>query len=111
MGKEKLFEALFAQEEIEINGEKFIVKEMNAKDAGEYESSLYKQVGNSIQYVTKNAKEKLVIRTLFEVNGDRVFGLNDIEQVGQLPASVVDRAFQVATNLNGLEKEGTEKNL
>ena len=110
MGKEKLFEALFAQEEIEINGEKFIVKEMNAKDAGEYESSLYKQVGSTIQYVTKNAKEKLVIRTLCDVEGKKIFEINDIEQVGTLPASVVDKVFQFASKLNGLEKGESEKN-
>ena len=111
MGREKLFELEFEQIEIDIKGDKYIVKEMNAKDAGEYESSLYTVVGQTVKYNTKNAKEKLVLRTLCEVNGDRIFGDNDIALIGKLPASVVDKVFQIASKLNGLEKEGTEKNL
>jgi predicted fused transcriptional regulator/phosphomethylpyrimidine kinase len=109
MGRDNLFEVKFDEKEIEINGDKYFVREMNAKDASEYESSLYKQVGNTIQYVTKNAKEKLVIKTLYDSEG-RVFKESDIELVGKLPASVVDKIFQVASKLNGLESEEVEKN-
>lgn len=104
------FNMLFKQEEFEYNGNKFIVKEMNAKDAGEYEASLYKVIGNQVKYDTKLAKIKLLLFTLCDAEGKRLFGLNDMEKIGQFPSSFVDKVFQVASKLNALEKESPEKN-
>jgi len=110
MSMEKLMGLCFRQEEITLAKEKYLVKEMTAATAGTYESSLYKIVGTSIKYDASQAKTKLVMLTLHDMDGKRVFADKDFELVRQLPAHVVDEVFQVATNLNNLDPETTEKN-
>ena len=109
MSKELLLGVKFKSKKIKINGENYEVREMNASNASEYESSLFKIVNNKPVYNTKDAKNKLVLLTLFK-NNEQVFAKNDIGLVGQLPASIVNKIFEVATNINQLDPEETEKN-
>ena len=115
MGIEHLTGLAFSQKEIEIankDGEikKYIIKEMNARDASVYESSLYKFVGETVKYDASKAKLNLVRYTLCNEDGSRVFALKDMGISEQLPAHIVDKIFKIASDLNGLEDEVTEKN-
>jgi len=109
MSKELLLSVKFKSETIKLNGENYEVREMTAKNAAEYESSLFKIVNNKPVYNTKDAKNKLVLSTLFK-NNEQVFGKNDIGLVGQLPASMVNKIFEAATKINQLDPEENEKN-
>lgn len=111
MSKEFLLGLSFRSEKIKIEGQEFVVKEMTAKTAEVYESSLYNIVGKSIKYDASKAKTKLVMLTLYEADGvKRVFEDKDYELVTTLPAHIVDQVFEVASNLNNLDAEQVEKN-
>ena len=110
MSKESLLGLSLKKKEIKLGDEKYIVKEMNAKDAGRYENSLYKIIGDKVIPNAENAKSKLVLYTLYDLEDKRVFEDNDIAHIQNLPASVVDKVFQIANGLNGLDKETVEKN-
>lgn len=112
---DKLMKSAFKQQTITINGDAFIVKEMNAEDKSCYENSIYeyKQVGKEIKITPKleDAKAKLVIYTLHDEQGVKVFkGIEDIPLVRQLPASLVDQICDVAGELNGLNHNEVKKN-
>ena len=108
MSKEKLLGLNFREEEVTLGGEKYLVKEMNADKAQKYESGLYKFVGDKIKYDASEAKTRLVLFTLHDLDGKRVFEDNDYGLVKELPAHIVDQVFQVASNLNNMDD--AEKN-
>jgi len=108
MSKEKLLGLSFREKTIKLGDDEYLVKEMNAELAEKYESSLYKIVGNDVKYDASKAKTKMVLYTLHDLDGKRVFNDNDYGLIKQLPAHVVDQIFQTASNLNGVE--GAEKN-
>lgn len=110
MSKEFLLGLSFREQKVTIDGTDFIVKEMNAETANKYESSLYKIQGQSFKYDASEAKVKLLMFTLHDLDGKRVFEDKDLGLVKQLPAHVVDLVFDVASNLNNLNAEETEKN-
>jgi hypothetical protein len=111
----KLMAMTFNQETININGTTFIVKEMNAQDKAIYENSIYeyKQVGKELKVIPKleGAKTKLVIYTLHDEKGEKVFkGLEDLGLVEKLPASIIEKICDTAGKLNGLNQEEVTKN-
>ena len=108
MSKEKLLGLNFREKEITLGDEKYVVKEMNADKAQKYESSLYKFVGENIKYDASEAKTRLVLFTLHDLEGKRVFDDKDYGLVKDLPAHIVDKVFQIASNLNNMED--AEKN-
>jgi hypothetical protein len=110
MNKEFLAGLSFRSEEIELEGHKFKVVEMNASTAEKYESSLYKIVNNSVKYDASKAKTKLVLLTLCDENGKRIYNDNDYGLVENLPSHIVNEIFNVASGLNNLDVEETEKN-
>lgn len=102
--KDKLLKSTLKEEKIELNGEVAIVREMTAGKASVYENSLYTVVGKDVKLDTKDAKAKLLCLTLYDEEGTEVFKIKDIEQVKQLPASIVDKVYQIAISINGLDK-------
>lgn len=109
MSKEKLLKSVFKSEEIEIDGDKYLVKELSAKDGTAYENSLYKIVGDKVVPQTDHVMTRLVLMTLCDLEGTRVFDDKDLNLVGELPASVINQIFEVSARLNGLDKK-SEKN-
>lgn len=105
----------FNEKEIEYQGIKFIVREMNASDKSKYETGLYsyKQIGKDLK-VTPNlddAKAKLVIFTLHDAEGIKIFkGLEDLPLINNLPSSFVEAIADVAGDLSGLNQEQITKN-
>jgi len=108
MSKENLLNMKFAEEEVTIGKEKYIVKEMTAGDASDYESGLFSMVNGKPVYNTKNAKAKLIMATLYQ-DGVKVFEPKDISLIEGMPSGVLNKLFTVASNLNNLG--GEEKNL
>jgi len=110
MSKEFLLGLNFREQELIIEGTKFLVKEMTADVAQKYESSLYKITGQNIKYDASEAKTKLVLFTLHDADGKRIFDDKDYGLIKGMPAHVIDEVFQVASNLNNLDAEKAEKN-
>ena len=105
---EKLLKLQRKQEIVEIDGVKIVVKELMAGEANEYESSLYKFINNKPVVQTKDAEVKLIIYSCYDEEDNKLFKIEDIAQVRNLPSSVVDRLYTVAKRLN--EPDKTVKN-
>jgi hypothetical protein len=56
-----------------------------------------------------NPRAKLVVATLVNEDGSRVFGDDDVDRVGNMPSSVLDRLCNVAQRLNLLRHEDLEE--
>lgn len=115
MSLDKLMRSAFKSKTITIDGTSYIVKEMSAQDKSEYENSIYeyKQVGKEIKITPKleNAKVSLVIYTLHDEQGNKLFkGIEDIPLVKQLPSSIVEMVCDAAGELNGLDHSEVKKN-
>jgi len=109
MGLQQLMDIKFGQKEIELGGEKYLVKELSAGDFGKYQSSLIKMVNNQPVYKTENAAKNLVLYSLHNLDGTRVFEDKDSALIENLPKSVVVKIFEIASKLNGMG-ENAEKN-
>lgn len=54
-------------------------------------------------------RERLVIATACDDQGNRIFSFSDIEALGQLGASVIEPLFTAARRLNKVQQESLEK--
>ena len=82
-----------------------IVKELTAGEAGEYDNSLYSFSKGEYKINRKDAKEKLVIASCYDEEGNKLFELKDIALVKQLPTSLIDKLFTAASELRDIHDE------
>lgn len=108
--KEHLIGYKFNKNIFELDDVKYTIKEMTIKESTEYEMGLLRFVKGEPVYNTENAKTKLVILTLCDENGKRIFDNSDIATVNALPASVVNKIYNLAVEINSLDPVKSEKN-
>lgn len=96
------------EKEIEVLGQKMIIKEMTAKESGDYQTAIFNRKTNVID--VKKAETLLICYCLYDLDGNRVYGLNDIGLIESLPSSVVKVLSSEAQNLNKDDLTVTEKN-
>lgn len=80
-----------------------IVKELMAGEASAYQESMVKIVNGKPQKTIKDAQTKLVALSCYEEDGSLMFGMKSIEQVKQLPLTVVDKLYLAAEEVNNGE--------
>lgn len=90
---------------VETEKGNIIVKELTAGEAGKYDNSLYTFKNGKPSINRENAKEKLVIASCYDEEGNKLFELKDIELVKSLPTSLVDRLFSAASELRDIHDE------
>ena len=56
-----------------------------------------------------NARARLLVRCLVDAGGQRLFSLAQIESLGQKNSTALQRVFEVAMRLNGLDKQAVEE--
>lgn len=98
---------------VKFCGHDLFVKKMTGKERDRYEKSRWKQVKDKFVLELDNTRAKLVTVTLCDENGKRVFNDIDVDRVGELDHEELDRAYEAAIKLNGLDKaaiEDAEKN-
>ena len=108
--RDKLVAQLFKTEELEIDGEKYFIREMTAGAATEYEESLLDMSSGKPVYKLKGAKSRMVQACLFTEKGEHVFEKKDLLLVESMPKSLVEKIFDLATRVNSLDPKVTEKN-
>lgn len=103
MSKEFLMGLKRNEIEVELDGKKYIVKECTIAEYLEYTESLLNK--------EPNAQCKLVLSTLHDANGARVFDKKDIALIEMMPASVVSMLWAKAMLVikYQLSKEATEE--
>jgi len=89
--------------------EKVWVKALEGTERDSYESSMRIIRGEEMIPDLANIRAKLVVRTLVEEGGTRIFTDDDDGPVGRKSAKALDRLFDVATRLSGLSKEDVKE--
>ena len=86
------------------------VKSLTATERDKFDESIQKMDddGKSIP-VLENMRAKLCALTICDANGVRLFGNDDIVNLGKKNAGAVEKCFDVARELNGMRKEDLEK--
>lgn len=102
LGKEEIFTTVvLKREKVEIPelGGDVYVSEMTGADSDEWEQSL---VGSDGKRNLKNITAKLVVATLVNENGERIFTEDDLPRVAKLPARILNKIAIPADRINGL---------
>jgi hypothetical protein len=97
---------------VTIKGEVFTVREMTGSERDIYEQMVYGQSSTKDSLI-RNARALMVAMTCIDDDGRLRFGEAQVEQVGQMPASALNKIFQCAAKLNLLTAtaiEETQKN-
>ena len=82
-----------------------IVKGMTAKERDQYETSCIVQRNGKRNFNLIDARAKLVMLTVVDEKGDRLFEASDISRLSGMPASVIDKLFTAAQKLSGISDD------
>ena len=85
-----------------------LVRELSGRERDEWEASLAVMRGKTMVPDVANIRAKLAARTIVGDDGEPVFTQNDAAALGELSAAALDRVFDVASRLSGLNPEDVE---
>jgi hypothetical protein len=86
-----------------------LVRELRGRDRDEWEASLAVMRGKQMVPDVANMRAKLVARTVVGGDGEPVFTQQDVNALGELSAAALDRVFEVASRLSGLNPADVEE--
>jgi len=83
------------------------VRELTGAERDQYEASLVKmqEGGKSTNLTMDNARARLASLSIVDPSGARIFTEADVQRLGQLSASALDRVFDVAGRLSKITAE------
>ncbi len=85
-----------------------LVRELRGRERDEWEASLAVQRGKQMVPDVANMRAKLVARSIVGGDGEPVFSQQDVAALGELSAAALDRVFEVASRLSGLDEKDLE---
>ena len=86
-----------------------VVTELMAHDRDAYEQSMWNDRGNGkLVSNRENVRARLVVRSLVSQDGARLFSDEEADALGAKSAAVIDRLFDVATRLSGMDQTDVE---
>lgn len=75
---------------------------LTAGEKDQYEDQVFKVKAGSREVRISNARSMLIIRTVHDQHGKRIFNDADLGRVCNMPASVVDPMYELARKLSGM---------
>lgn len=109
-------EAILKARNIEIRevdvpewGGTVFVRGMTGIERDIYEESMIRQRGRNTELNLKNARAKLVALCTVDKEGNRLFGDEDVKELGKLSAKALDRVYAVAQELSGISDKDIEE--
>ena len=101
--------ATIPSEEVTVPGVGVVMmRGLTAAKRDEWEQRIYSAKGKTLS----NIRASLVAMCAYD-GEDPMFAATDIEAIGEMPASVIDELYDIATRLSGMgakDKEAIEKN-
>jgi hypothetical protein len=85
------------------------VKGMTGAERNAYEQSVLVQSGDTYRANLALAKEKLLVITLVDEDGQRLFGDAELKALAGKNAAVIDRLFMVASRLSGISDDDIDE--
>ena len=93
----------------ESGADTVLVRELRGRERDEWEASLAVQRGKQMVPDVANMRAKLVARSVVGEDGEPVFTQQDVAALGELSAAALDRVFEVASRLSGLNPDDLEE--
>lgn len=90
-------------------GGEVIVKALSGEERDAFELSLKQIRGDKMEPNLANARAKLVARCIVDEDGTRLFSNSDIKALGKKSAAALERVFEVAAELSGLQDGDVEE--
>lgn len=85
------------------------VRMMTGTERDAFEDEVFKMRGKNVEQNLKNFRSRLLVRTLTDGEGNRLFNDNEISVLGGKSAPVLDRLFTVSQKLNGIGPKDVEE--
>lgn len=86
----------------EWGGMTVYVKGLTAAQRDSFEAASIRQQGKKREVNMVNLRARLLVRTIVDEHGDRIFDDSDERALGDKSASALNRLFDVASRLSGL---------
>jgi hypothetical protein len=93
----------------ETGADVVLVRELRGRERDEWEASLAVQRGKQMVPDVANMRAKLVARSVVGDDGEPLFSQQDVAALGELSAAALDRVFEVASRLSGLNEKDLEE--
>lgn len=90
-------------------GGEVIVRGMSGVDRDKYESTLYKIKGQNVSISLENIRALIVCLSVIDEQGNKLFNLKEVEELGKKSASALEKVANVASRLSGLTQESKEQ--
>jgi hypothetical protein len=90
-------------------GGSVLVRELRGRERDEWEASLAVQRGREMVRDTANIRAKLAARAIVGEDGEPLFTQQDVAALGELSAAALERVFDVASRLSGLNPADVEE--
>jgi hypothetical protein len=90
-------------------GGSVLVRELRGRERDEWEASLAVQRGRQMVPDVANMRAKLAARCIVDPDGEPLFSQQDVNALGELSAAALDRVFEVASRLSGLNPGDVEE--
>lgn len=86
-------------------GGEVCVRCMTGAERDEFENEAWDVRGDDVKVNRENFRARLLVRTITDEGGKRLFSNQDLAALGAKSARALDRLFAAATRLNGLSRE------
>lgn len=86
-----------------------LVRGLTGRERDQFELDLLQGKGRNREVNLRNMRAKLVVRSVIDSDGDRVFSDADAVALGAKSASALQRVFRVAQRLSGLADDEVEE--
>jgi hypothetical protein len=82
---------------------------MSGTERDAFEAEIVTLRGKKTDLNLKNIRAKLLVRTIVDESGQRIFSDADAGELGKKSASVLSRLYEIAQKINGLREEDVEE--
>lgn len=92
----------------EIAGAQFRVRTMTAGERSLFDEQFTKK-GKTDRARQREVRERLIVATVIDADGELIFSEEDLPQLRQVDAALVERLVEAAMRLNGISKDDVEE--
>jgi len=85
------------------------VRGLSAAERDQFESEMFDVVGKDVKMNKKNLRARLVLLTICDDKGVRIFKDEDLAALGKKSGAALDRLFSVAQRLSGIGVSDVEE--
>jgi hypothetical protein len=90
-------------------GGEVLVRSLDGTQRDEYEQSIMVRRGKSKEVNLRNARVKLLVRTIVDSDGELLFSEQEIAALGRKSAAALQRVFEKASELAGLSDKDLDE--